>query len=114
MVNQRTIPGWACIVWASSCSADHLFYVHWLSGRRSIGRECLHHDRTSVYRTARGKHRSPLHIARKYNGEWILADGTLAFNLEGCVVHEGSRAYKGTMQRGPLTIIACECSDAAS
>ncbi len=28
-----------------------------------------------------------VHIARKYNGEWILADGPLAFNLEGWITH---------------------------
>ncbi len=52
-----------------------------------------------------------VHIARKYNGEWILADGPLAFNLEGWVAHNGSREYKGTLTRGAATVIACECSD---
>lgn len=55
-----------------------------------------------------------VHIARKYNGEWILADGPLAFNLEGWIAHDGPRAYKGTLKRGALVITACECSDAAS
>jgi hypothetical protein len=52
-----------------------------------------------------------VHVARKYNGEWILADGPLAFNLEGWVAHNGSQAYKGTLTRGGATVIACECSD---
>jgi len=51
-----------------------------------------------------------VHIARKYNGEWILADGPLAFNLEGWVTHNGSQAYKGTLTRGAATVIACVCS----
>jgi len=55
-----------------------------------------------------------VHVARKYNGEWILADGPLAFNLEGWIAHNGPRAYKGTLTRGALTITACECSDAPS
>ena len=55
-----------------------------------------------------------VHIARKYNGEWILASGTLAFNLEGWVVQAGSKVYQGTLSRGPLTITACQCSDAPS
>ena len=55
-----------------------------------------------------------VHVARKYNGEWIQADGPLVFNLEGWVAHDGSRAYQGTLTRGPLTIRACDCSDAAS
>jgi murein DD-endopeptidase MepM/ murein hydrolase activator NlpD len=52
-----------------------------------------------------------VHIARKYNGEWILADGPLAFNLEGWVAHNGSKVYQGTLTRGAAMIIACECSD---
>jgi hypothetical protein len=55
-----------------------------------------------------------IHIARKYNGEWILADGTLAFNLEGWIAHNGANAYQGTMTRNSQTITACTCSDAAS
>ncbi|HXG24907.1 MAG TPA: peptidoglycan DD-metalloendopeptidase family protein, partial [Chthonomonadales bacterium] len=52
-----------------------------------------------------------VHVARKYNGEWILADGPLAFNFEGWVAHNGAQAYKGTLTRGALTVVACECSD---
>jgi hypothetical protein len=55
-----------------------------------------------------------VHIARKYNGEWIPASGTLAFNLEGWVATAGTSAYEGTLQRGPLTVTACTCSDAPS
>jgi murein DD-endopeptidase MepM/ murein hydrolase activator NlpD len=52
-----------------------------------------------------------VHIARKYNGEWILADGPLAFNLEGWVAHNGKQAYQGTLTRNGVTVKACECSD---
>ncbi len=55
-----------------------------------------------------------IHIARKYNGEWILAEGALAFNLEGWVAHNGVREYAGTLQRGGYTITACTCADAGS
>jgi hypothetical protein len=55
-----------------------------------------------------------VHIARKYNGEWIPADGAIPFNLEGWVAHNGSVAYEGTLTKGGRTIIACTCSDAAS
>ena len=34
--------------------------------------------------TTTGTH---IHIARKYNGEWIAADGSIPFNLEGWVAH---------------------------
>jgi len=52
-----------------------------------------------------------VHIARKYNGEWLLAGGVLAFNLEGWVVQRGANAYDGTMVRNDRTIRACTCSD---
>jgi hypothetical protein len=55
-----------------------------------------------------------LHIARKYNGEWMLADGILAFNLEGWVAHNGVTEYQGTLTRNAKTITACDCSDAPS
>ena len=55
-----------------------------------------------------------IHIARKYNGEWIPASGTLAFNLEGWIAHDGSRKYLGTLTRGTDTIIASDTSNLAS
>lgn len=55
-----------------------------------------------------------IHVSRKYNGEWIPADGPLAFNMEGWVAHNGPVAYAGTLTKGGLTVKACECSDAFS
>ena len=40
-----------------------------------------------------------VHIARKYNGEWISADGPLPFVLSGWTVHAGSIPYVGTMTK---------------
>ncbi|MEM5774905.1 MAG: M23 family metallopeptidase, partial [Anaerolineaceae bacterium] len=45
-----------------------------------------------------------LHIARKYNGEWVPADGPLAFTLGGWTAHNGEAAYLGTLTRGNLVI----------
>lgn len=50
-----------------------------------------------------------VHVARKYNGEWISASGMLAFNLEGWVA--GGEEREGTLTRRGATITACECSD---
>jgi LasA protease len=52
---------------------------------------------------ATGRH---IHIARKYNGEWIPADGPLPFVLSGWTVHAGSTPYLGTMTRNGETITA--------
>lgn len=51
--------------------------------------------------TATGTH---LHIARKYNGEWIPADGPLPFLLSGWQAHAGQEPYQGTLTRGDITI----------
>ena len=55
-----------------------------------------------------------VHIARKYNGEWILAAGTLAFNLEGWIASNGSAPYQGMLARPGRSVSACVCSDQAS
>jgi LasA protease len=47
-----------------------------------------------------------VHIARKYNGEWISADGPLPMVLSGWTVHAGSVPYEGTMTKGSDTITA--------
>jgi hypothetical protein len=61
--------------------------------------------------TSTGTH---VHIARKYNGEWIPADGVLAFNMEGWVAHNGPAPYLGTLTRLSQTVTACECSNSGS
>lgn len=67
--------------------------------------------------SATGTH---IHIARKYNGEWMPAEGIgeqpngdsiLAFNLEGWVAHNGPAVYLGTLTRFSQTVTACTCSN---
>jgi hypothetical protein len=53
--------------------------------------------------TSTGTH---IHIARKYNGEWIPADGVIPFNLEGWIAHNGDETYQGTMTRFSKTVVA--------
>jgi len=55
-----------------------------------------------------------LHFARKYNGEWIAADGPIPFDLSGWVVHQGSKPYEGTLTNGSKTIIADPVGQAKS
>jgi hypothetical protein len=49
-----------------------------------------------------------LHIARKYNGEWIAADGPIHFELSGWQAHAGDEPYEGYMTRGEEIIEANE------
>lgn len=53
---------------------------------------------------------SHVHIARKYNGEWIPAAGILPFVMENWIPFAGSGPYLGGMTRFGETVIACECS----
>lgn len=47
-----------------------------------------------------------VHIARKFNGEWIAADGPIPFVLSGWVAHAGSEAYQGYLTRGEEVVTA--------
>ncbi len=55
-----------------------------------------------------------VHISRKFNGEWILADGPVPFTLSGCVAHNGTRAYLGSLVCGDKEIIANDQSNPSS
>jgi hypothetical protein len=50
-----------------------------------------------------GTHR---HIARKYNGEWIAADGPLAFVLSGWRAVAGDKPYAGSLVKDNRVITA--------
>lgn len=47
-----------------------------------------------------------VHIARKFNGVWIPADGAIPFNLGGWVAHFGEKPYQGTLTNNQQTITA--------
>ena len=97
----------------------NIFYLHAASNDRAVvgirvnaGDKLGHPSCEGRGAWANGTH---IHIARKYNGEWIPADGTLAFNLEGWVAHDGITQYMGTLTRGSETITACVgCSNSTS
>ena len=47
-----------------------------------------------------------IHIARRYNGEWVPADGPLPFTLNGWQAKAGTSAYEGWLIRGNEYIYA--------
>lgn len=55
-----------------------------------------------------------VHLARRYNGEWIPADSPIPFDLEGWLAKDGAQPYQGTLTKYSRVVDACECSDAAS
>ena len=90
-----------------------IFYLHLASGTRAVVGQALHAGDSIGYPSSEGGEATGthVHIARKYNGEWIPAEGPLGFNLDGWIVHDGSAPYLGTMTRNGLTVTACTCSD---
>ncbi len=55
-----------------------------------------------------------IHIARKYNGEWILADSPIPFVMEGWLVNGGNIPYQGTLHKNSRTVIASSKAEGKS
>jgi hypothetical protein len=51
-------------------------------------------------------HRHTRAPRRKYNGEWLPADGPLPFVLSGWEVEEGKRIYEGYLLKDGQTVSA--------
>jgi hypothetical protein len=47
-----------------------------------------------------------VHIARKYNGEWIEADGEIPFVMDGWTAYAGEAPYLGTLIRNGEVVTA--------
>ena len=45
-----------------------------------------------------------MHVVRKYNGEWILADGPLPFEMSGYVAMNGDADYEGFLIKGDIIV----------
>ena len=50
-----------------------------------------------------------LHLARKYNGEWIPADGSIPFEMDGWVSSGAGWPYDGYLSRDSVVLEACAC-----
>ncbi len=50
------------------------------------------------------------HLARRYNGEWLPADGAVPFVLDGWVAAAGDEPYEGTLTKGSMVVTACTCT----
>jgi murein DD-endopeptidase MepM/ murein hydrolase activator NlpD len=47
-----------------------------------------------------------IHIARKYNGEWMVADGVIPFVLSGWSPERGNLPYEGWLVKGEMRVLA--------
>jgi LasA protease len=88
-----------------------LFYLHVASQDRvSVGTRVAQGDPIGHPSCEGGFSDSThLHFARKYNGEWIAADGPLPLVLSGWQFYAGSESYEGSASRGLQERTACEC-----
>jgi hypothetical protein len=90
-----------------------IYYLHLAANERVVLGQQLAAGDAMGYPSSEGGEATGthIHVARKYNGEWILADGPLGFDLGGWIVHEGEAPYLGTLTREGITVTACTCSD---
>ncbi len=94
----------------------NIFYLHIATEDRvALGTQVMRGDQIGHPSCEGGRSTgSHVHVARKYNGEWIPAEGVLAFNLEGWTASNGSEAYRGKLQKGNQFVIANVNSNRAS
>lgn len=91
-----------------------IFYLHLAAESRiPLGTEVKAGDKIG-YPSCVGGHATGtnVHIARKYNGEWMLADSVVPFAMNGWVTRNGSREYLGILTKGSDVVTACDCGDA--
>lgn len=90
-----------------------LFYLHVASKDRvAVGTRVEQGDRIGHPSCEGGfSQTTHLHLARKFNGEWIAADGPLPMVLGGWSFRSSGSAYDGYAQRAEETRTACECWD---
>ncbi|HTP00750.1 MAG TPA: LysM peptidoglycan-binding domain-containing protein [Anaerolineales bacterium] len=94
-----------------------IFYLHLSADSRAPAGKELHTGEMIGYGSCQGGELvtgTHVHIARKYNGEWLLAGGMVPFNMDGWIAHAGDAAYQGTLTRNGLQVTGCVCSDLGS
>jgi murein DD-endopeptidase MepM/ murein hydrolase activator NlpD len=88
-----------------------LFYMHIEERDRVQAGSFLHAGDRVGHPSCEGGFTSGthLHLARKYNGEWIPADGPLPFEMDGWLSSGFGSAYDGVLTKGNRSVEACEC-----
>lgn len=90
--------GWA-IVYLHIASEDRVDVREWVEPGERLGHPSCEGGR------ATGTH---VHMVRKYNGEWMAADGPIPFVLSGWHVRGGEEAYQGYLVRGDEVVTASQ------
>jgi LasA protease len=84
--------GWA-VLYLHIATKDRVPAGTWLNQDDKIGHPSCEGG------LATGTH---VHIARKYNGEWILADSPMPFVLSGWMAHAGNQPYLGELTKDTM------------
>jgi murein DD-endopeptidase MepM/ murein hydrolase activator NlpD len=79
--------GWN-MLYLHVANQDRVAKGQWVEMKDAIGHASCEGGRST------GTH---LHIARKYNGEWIIADGPAPFVLSGWTAVAGEKPYEGKL-----------------
>jgi LasA protease len=85
-----------------------LFYFHMAEDGRVQAGTWLDQDGLIGHPSCEGGRSTGthLHLARKYNGEWIAADGPLPMILSGWVAQAGEHPYDGSLTRGDQVVVS--------
>lgn len=88
--------GWT-LLYLHVAERDRISLGQWVEVGDRIGHPSCEGGRST------GTH---IHIARRYNGEWVPADGPLPFTLSGWEARAGIVAYKGWLIQGTDIVYA--------
>lgn len=93
-----------------------ILYLHIGTQDRVTAGVYLHQGDKIGHPSCEGGHATGthIHIARKYNGVWIPADGAIPFNLDGWIAHAGTAPYKGSLTRDDEVVKANQFADHVS
>ena len=83
-----------------------IYYLHLSSNQRAVVGLNLNAGDLIGYPSCEGGRSTGthVHIARKYNGEWMLADGPIPFVLSGWTAIAGDKPYLGKLVKGNKVI----------
>ena len=90
-----------------------IFYMHIAEENRVEPGEYLFAGERVGHASCEGgvSNATHVHLARKFNGEWIAADGLMPFNLDGWVSSGSGIEYDGYLTRGYQIIEALDSAD---
>lgn len=86
----------------------NLLYMHVAADHRVIKGQWVEQDTRIGHPSCEGgvSTGTHVHVARKYNGEWILADGPIPYVLSGWTAFAGDKPYQGKLVKGDKVITA--------